>query len=597
MKTTLITTAVILFSLSLYSQDYDEFIGAGNDDGITITSSSSEPGNEPTKVIDGSGLDAERMEAARFLSQAGFGGNHDDIQEVIDLGYEGWLDHQSTLPTSNYYDMYQDIWDELFNNYVSNGEDPEDIFGPYSLHFNYAWWEILNTKEDMLRQRMAYALSQILVTSYESGLSDYAETIPLYYDILMSNALGNYEDLLLDVTKSTAMGFYLSHYNNPKADPANNVHPDENYAREIMQLFTIGLYELGIDGIPEEDANGDWIPTYDNTDIQELAKVFTGLGPGELHEDIEWADEPFFGLWMGGADHTFPMAMYEDWHETGEKVLLGGAHTIPDGQLGMEDVDEAVNFLFNHDNVGPFLAFRLIQRLVKSNPSPAYVQRVAETFNDNGSGERGDLLAVAKAILLDEEARSCSWFENPDNGKLKEPVLVLAQVMKSIPLTTPSGDYWNNGYDLMYEAGQTPMHSPSVFNFYTPDHAPVGPISDEDLVAPEFKIFNTLTAPGLLNKMHHWTLWNFVIFDWEDDEIYGENAVKIDEAWVTEMIEDYGAEGMMNELDILLTHGKLSEEWREEIRTATESFEWTPWWDGMVAFYLMLSHPDYMIEK
>ncbi len=597
MKTILLTVSSLLTIGMLYAQDYENYIGAGNTDGVTITSSSEEEGNEAIKVIDGSGLDAAKMEAARFLSQASFGGGLAEIDEVLDMGFEAWLDDQKTKPVTVISDMYFDIWDEIYNTYISEGFDEEDVFGPYTVHFNYAWYEMLMTKEDMLRQRMAYALSQILVTSFNSGLADYNETIPYYYDLLLEHSLGNYEDLLLGVSKSIAMGFYLSHFNNPKADPENNVHPDENYAREIMQLFTIGLYELDADGQPTEDVNGDWIPTYDNDDIKELAKVFTGFGPGGINEVVTWTTDPYFGLGMWGADLQEPMMMFDDFHEEGEKILLGGDYVIPSGQTGDQDVEDAVNFLFNHDNVGPFLAYRLIQRLVKSNPTPAYVERVAEAFNDNGEGVRGDLFAVAKAILLDEEARDCFWQEDISNGKLNEPVLTLAKVMKSLPMTASLGTYWNNGYDLLWEMGQSPMYSPTVFNFYQPDHQPIGPLTDDGLVAPEFQIFNTLTSVGTLNKMHHWTLWNFVTYDWEDDEVFGEGYTYIDEVWMEDKIVQVGAEGMMNELDILLTHGQLSEDWRNEIRIAVDSFDWGPIPHAEIAIYLILSHPDFMIAK
>jgi len=520
---------IIIFGSSLiWSQDYENYIGAGNTNGVIVTSSSAEDNNEAIKVIDGSGLDATKMEAARFLSQAGWGGDLTAVQDVIDLGFEGWLDDQYNKPVSSYYDQLNDIWDEIYNIRLSAGEEPEEIDGPYAFHFNYAWYEVLMTKEDELRQRMAYALSQILVTSLNSNLIDYLETVPRYYDLIMSHALGNYEDLLLDVSLNIAMGSYLSHLNNPKEDLENNIHPDENYAREIMQLFSIGLYELGIDGVPLEDANGDLIPTYDNDDIKQLAKVFTGLGPGDINMYVDWTDEPYFGLGLWGSDLSEPMIMFQDWHDTGSKTLLGGSYVIPAGQDGMDDIEDAVSFLFDHDNVAPFISLRLIQRLVKSNPTPAYVQRVAETFEDNGNGERGDLFAVAKAILLDTEARDCVWIQDETNGKLKEPVLALAQFSKSLPVMTDNGNYWNNGIDLLNDSGQYPMWSPSVFNFYLPNHRPNGPLNNDGLVAPEFQMFTTLTSVGMLNKMHSWTIWNSVTYDWQDDDLFGNGTTYLD---------------------------------------------------------------------
>ncbi len=581
----------------LNAQDYEEYIGAGNTDGVTITTSSDFGQMSAMNTIDGSGLDAERMAAARFLSQAGFGGSMTEIDDVISMGYENWLNDQLTKPTSPLHDNMQSMWDYIYNAYISAGYEEEDIFGPWGIHFNYTWWENMMTGEDQLRQRIAYALSQILVVSFESNLADYADAVAVYYDILQSNALGNYKDLITDVSLNIAMGSYLSHLNNPKADPANNIHPDENYAREIMQLFTIGLYELNPDGTRQLDSNGDPIPTYDNTDIKELAKVFTGLGPGDINDMVDWTNSPYFGLSLYGADRTVPMIMYENWHEQGDKVLLGGQYTIPSGQSGMQDIDDAIDFLFNHPNVGPFLSYRLIQRLVKSNPSPAYVQRVAQVFNNNGQGERGDLFAVVKAILLDAEARECAGFEDVSNGKLKEPVLAMANFMKGVPVNSTSGNYWYVGMPLINDVGQFPMWAPSVFNFYTPDHVPLGGIADNNLVGPEYKIFNTLSSVGYLNLVHNWTFWDFITYDWESDDVFGDNHTHVDGAWLENMVISEGPEALMNYLDITLTHGKLSDDWRQQIRGDVSTLNWGDWYDGMLIIYQMMTSPDFMIDK
>ncbi len=596
--TRLLTSILLMWASHsvLLSQVYDEYIGAGNTDGVTITSSSDFAGLSAINTINGSGMDAEKMAAARFLSQAAFGGSMDDIENLITIGQEAWLDDQLTKPITPFTDNFEAIWNEIFNGYLSSGVPEEEIDGPYAVHLNYTWWNNLMVGEDQLRQRVAYALSQILVISNNSNLIDYLDASSTYYDLLLEHALGNYKDLLLDVSLNVAMGAYLSHFNNPKADPANNIHPDENYAREIMQLFSIGLYELNIDGTLKLDTEGNAIPTYDNNDIKELAKVFTGLGPGDINMYVDWTNDPYFGLGLWGTDRRVPMAMYDAWHEQGSKTLLG-TYVIPDGQSGMQDVEDAVDFLFNHENVGPFVALRMIQRLVKSNPSPEYIARVAEKFNNNGQGERGDMFAVVKQILLDEEARSCSSFEDPNNGKLKEPVLALAQFMKGVPIITSSGNFWNNGFDLLGDTGQFPLWAPSVFNFYTYDHTPIGGISDNDLVAPEFKIFNTLTSVGYLNKVHTWTFWDYITYDWEDDDVFGDNHTAIDETWLNDIIANEGPEELINYLDIVLTHGKISDESRTQMRLAHETLNWGDWFDGMLMIYLTMVSPDYMIDK
>lgn len=596
-KNSTILLGIMLLCLTTIAQDYDNYIGAGSTNGVTVTASSSFGSSDPMATIDGSGLDAKKMEAARFLSQATFGGTLDDVDNLLAIGYDQWFVEQAALPVTPFTSKMEEIWDFIYNGYISAGYAEEDIYGPSVVNFNYTWWENAITQDDQLRQRLAFALSQILVISSDSDLTGYAEALTTYYELLMNHGLGNYKDLLLEVSLNPSMGFYLSSLNNPKSDPPNNTFPDENYAREIMQLFTIGLYELGIDGIPLEDANGDWIPTYDNADIKELAKVFTGLGVGDINMYVDWTDTPYFGLGIWGADMTVPMIMYEEWHEQGPKVLLGGDYTIPSGQTGMEDIEDAVDFLFNHDNVGPFISRQLIQRMVKSNPTPGYIQRVAEVFNDNGEGVRGDLLAVAKAILLDEEARGCADLQDPDNGKLREPTLVLMQLMRSLPIVSLNGNYWNNGFDLMNETAQMPLASPTVFNFFTPNYIPNGPISDAGLVAPEFQIFNTLTSVGYINKVHDWTLWNYLIYDWESNDVFGDDHVFLDDAFLTSAITDEGTEGLLNDLDILFTNGQLTDEWRQEIRTAVNTLNWGEHTDAMLMIYLLLISPDYMIAK
>lgn len=605
--------AIFSFQLS-YGQVYSDFIGAGHSIGIQVTTSSHEGTAQGVNTINGRGMDARLFEASRFLTHAAFGGSISDIESLsADLDFEGWIDNQVTIPQTVYLESMNEIWEELLDLYADIGIGEDDLFGPWSLHFNYALWQNVVTGDDVLRQKVAMALSELLVISSESDIGGWGEGLSSYYDILMTHAFGNYKDMLVDVSLHPMMGHYLSHYNNPLAMPEDNIHPDENYAREIMQLFSIGLYELNMDGTEKLDANGDLIPTYDNDDIRELAKVFTGLGAGALEPWIDFWDEPFFGLGMWGCEKTTPMIMYQDWHEPSEKIILGEL-TIPAGQAGMDDIDQAIDFLFNHDNVPPFVAKHMIQRLTKSNPSPAYIERVAMAFEDNGSGVRGDMLAVVKAVLLDEEIRSCAGFNMDDSGRMRAPTLRFANLARSINLIAPTERYWHNGFSLRNETLHHPMMSPTVFNFYLPNHQPIGPLLDADLVSPEMQIHNTVTATGYINSVNSWLNWGSLMNNWEnlttDNDGDGEDdfpdpapPVYVDWDDFTDLAND--PEALINTYDIIFTSGQLSDETRTFIRESVEGIDY-PWNDddearnldrAQLGLYLLLISPDYVIFK
>ena len=645
------------------------FFGAGNSEGITVTSSSNANGTQAESTVDGQGLDADLMASSRFISQATFGLRMDEIESISEMGFESWIDAQMNIPT---YYLTEDMWanwdrilearEDQFNNRLAEiilyrqmsastikpdsiapaltdeevAEEYEyfinDVFGPYSLHFNNIWWHNALTKDDHLRQRMAYALSQIFVVSSNSDLRDHAESLTSYYDILLEHSFGNYRDLLQDITYSPSMGFYLSHLNNSKAIPEENIHPDENYAREIMQLLSIGLYELNLNGTRRQDANGNDIPTYNNADIKELARVFTGLGPGALDQRmvdagvITWTDVPYFGLGLYAMSKQDPMVMYEDYHDRGAKSLLNGLE-IPAGQSGDQDISMALEFLFNHPNTGPFLSRQLIQRLVKSNPSPEYIARVASVFNDNGSGVRGDLGAVMKAILLDPEARSCEDLLAFDNGKLSEPMLrhmFITKMAELVPFkyfeyvtftsydsagtqyhlfedyVDPADtelDYWNNGYQDAADYKQYTLMSPTVFNFYLPDHKPVGELTQNDLYAPEFKIHDTSTAINYLNSVWNFVgnpWWNNLWWNWHDRFTQFEPRYDRYAEIYSEDIERF-----IHYVDIEFTQGQMSDTLKDILRTFAQE---VPTWveDHMVAkymLYLVMISPDFTIEK
>ncbi len=584
----------LLLSNFLLGQVYTDYLGAGHDNGINVTSSDNYFRASADQTINGSGLDSRKMNASRFLSQATLGYDMSMIEALENLEFENWIDNQFSIMPSSLTSSLENVWQEVLNLHIANGENEDDVFGPAQIHFNYAWWTLNMTKSDLLRQRIAYSLSQIFVVSNNSDLGGRAEAVSSYYDVLINNCFGNFKDLLSEITLHPSMGFYLSHLNNPKADPANNVHPDENYAREIMQLFSIGLYELNIDGSYVLDSDGDPIPTYDNDDIKEFAKVFTGLGPGDINDNVTWTNAPYFGLGIWGTDMTVPMVMYEDFHENSSKSLLNG-FIIPANQAGMTDIDQTIDHIFNHPNVGPFLALRLIQRLVTSNPSPQYVSRVAESFNDNGNGVRGDMKAVIKSILLDMEARGANAMQANHQGRLKEPFVRTIQIAKSVPHDSPLGRYWNNGYDISDRLKQFPMDAPSVFNFYNFDHSPNGPISDQNLVAPEFKIHNTSSSIQYLNLVHRWTVNETLWWSWHGN--YGDPNVDINTTSIQAMAEN--PEVLLNYFDILYCNGQLTDETRKLIRD--KSIQLT---NGnynhnrtRLIMYLLLLSPDYTITK
>ena len=401
-------------------------------------------------------------EAFQFLNQATFGATAAEAQRVIDVGFEVWIDDQFNKPASLQLPYLRSLPQPMFSAELQ--ADRVDI-----------WFRNVMNGEDQLRQRVAFALSEILVVSQAGSLVDAPYSLGDFYDQLSLYAFGNYRDLMEVVTLHPAMGVYLSMLGNEKPNPALNIRPDENYARELMQLFTIGLIELNPDGSPRLDAQSQEIPTYDQAIIEGFAHINTGW---------HYAGAPSFELaFPTNFNQTVPMQVYADFHDTGAKTILNGV-TIPAGQTGEQDLAMALDNIFNHPNVGPFLSYRLIQRLVTSNPSPVYIQRVAAVFDDNGFGIRGDLGAVVRAILLDAEARPDMPMEI--DGKLKEPLLRLTQLWRAYDAQSQSGAFPLIASSVIF--GQGPLQSPSVFNFFSPFYAPAGEIRNSGMVAPELEI-------------------------------------------------------------------------------------------------------------
>ena len=402
-------------------------------------------------------------EAFRFLNQATFGATEAGARELIDIGIDDWIDRQIAQPAS------------LQLPYLNTLPVPDRApqLQPDRVD---SWFRNVIDGPDQLRQRVAFALSQIMVVSEIGALRQAPYGLAGYYDMLVENAFANFRDLLEDVTLHPSMGVYLSMLGNQRADPDRNISPDENYAREMMQLFTIGLVELNLDGTVRTDALGEEIPTYNQDIIEGFAHVFTGWNYAE-------------GANFNRARRTIttqimPMELYPDYHSTESKQLLNGVR-LPEGQSGQQDLEDALDNVFAHPNVGPYISTRLIERLVTSNPTPGYVERVASTFNDNGSGVRGDLQAVVMAILLDEEARAAGT--TASNGKLKEPLLRLTQLWRAYGARSAEGTFvFRPSTNDVFAQG--PLQSPSVFNFFSPFYAPPGEIADAGLTAPELQI-------------------------------------------------------------------------------------------------------------
>jgi uncharacterized protein (DUF1800 family) len=432
------------------------------------------------------------VNASRFLSKATFGPNETAINAAKTLSYEQWLNTQFSLPATNLLPGYDAHAIAVPTSVGVNG---------YSSNFLDEFYKASLKANDQLRQRVAFALSEIFVISYaEDRIARAPRSSVGYYDTLINGAFGNYRDLLKKISLHPAMAMYLTSINNMKANGKGRM-PDENYARELLQLFSIGLYQLNINGTLKLDATGKPIETYTNKDISGLAKVFTGWS-------FNKAVVPYFGYDLSGGNlavstdrFILPMSQYAAYHSPEPKSFLG--ISIPAGTSGEASLEIAIDTIFNHSNMPPFIAKQLIQKLVTSNPSSAYVARVANVFKNNGAGIRGDLKAVIKAILLDTEATNVDVFATKNQGKVREPVLRLTHTLRAFNATSTSG-YWpiKNTSNTTTQLGQTPLYAPSVFNFFRPNYMPPNTISSKNgLLVPEMQLINAASVVGYYNFM------------------------------------------------------------------------------------------------
>ena len=487
-------------------------------------------------------------EAVRFLNQATFGATETDIQNVQAIGYEQWLLDEFAKPQES---LLQSVLLVEASGAEAGRNELSETF-----------WTRAILGDDQLRQRFGFALSQIIVASYaDDALADRPVAMANYMDIINAGAFGNYLQLLENVTYSPAMAIWLTYLQNQKADPEREVVPDENYAREVMQLFTIGLLELQPNGELRRDSGGNPIETYDNTDITELAKVFTGLS---------WAERSrFFGRPDDIRSEYLPLVMFDEEHSPEAKSFL--TTTIPANTSGDESIRIALSALFNHQNTAPFVSRQLIQRMVTSNPSSAYVGRVADAFRSGsftmpdgraaGGAGPGDMRAVVAAILLDPEAREASFTTETQFGKLREPVIRFTQWARAFGVTSTDVSNERRVRDTQAPnaLNQQGYRSPSVFNFYRPGYVQPGSESAAaGMVAPELQITTAASVTGYANFMTDF------IFNFDGRTDFAPN-------YDDEIALAGDAAALVDHLNLLLTNGSLSSQTRDQVISAVNA--------------------------
>ncbi len=532
-------------------------------------------------------------EAARFLLQSQFSAADDEIGAVKSQGYEPWLNAQMDKAPSG----TGTAWLAL------RGYDKVTKDGYYNNYFpgiQMIWQQMLGTS-DPVRKRVSFALSEFFVVGfYGLDFSWRSQAIAHHWDQLNSNAFGNFRKLLEDITLNAAMGFFLSTRGNEKENAATGRRPDENYAREVMQLFTIGLNQLNLDGTAKLDSAGKTIATFTQDDVTNLARAFTGFD-WDSTGNVETPD-PNGGNYTIQSDSFTRLPMTQDpakWRYPRSKstqsslaaTFLGV--TIAANTDGTAALKTVLDTLFNHANTGPFFAGQMIKRLVTSNPSPAYVQRIATKFNDNGSGTRGDLRAVFKAILLDDEARGPAGLTSQTFGKIREPAVRLTQWARTFAATSPSNAWAvNDQGDPSYTIGQQPLASPSVFNFFRPGYVPAGTaIAANNLVAPEFQLVNEVSVTSYINTM-----------DSIIQKGISNTDIKADYAKEVALAGDTAA--LTNRLVLLLTANQLSDANRTLIQGALEAIKL----DGVndaaiklrrvtVGVLLVMASSQYLVQK
>lgn len=542
-------------------------------DDVASTVAIADPGTSP--------LTAEtRADAARFLARATFGAREEDLVDLVGKPYEQWINDQFGTPITSHLNRLDGyLWDRgLFN--ISTGDRQLER----SQLRSDAFWDVVVKAPDQLRQRVAFALSQILVISdADPALENRVRGFAHYHDTLLKHAFGNYRQLLTEVALSPMMGDFLSSRRNEKANPDENIEPDENFARELMQLFTIGLDVLRNDGTRERDNNGNRLLAYSQEDVMNFARVFTGWNYGDsmqMRGDLRTLES-----------EILPMKAYEEFHDREPKRLLNGI-TISGGRSARNDLELALDNLFQHQNMPPFISRQLIQRLVTSNPTPAYIERVANVFQNNGNGTRGDLSAVVKAILLDPEALNGHRLDPVQFGKIKEPVIKVASVWRAF---NAQGLFNRFRYaDSNTDFAQQAYSAPSVFNFYSPDYRPPGQIGQLGLNAPEAQLLNESTVIRGGNRLFDYA---FEI-PLGGDEIFA-NQHQVSLNLGPQLALARQPVDLVNNLNELLMAGQMSEHMKDVL---TRLAGRTPLGDnGSVrvreTLYMILVSPEFSIQR
>lgn len=592
--TLLLTLVLALGGLTACGGDSSDDDGGGDD----ATVDDGDGGGDDGPDGDDSGGDdsdggetISRAAAARFLDQATFGATPSSVERVRDIGREEWIEEQFDVPMSNWRDKPC----------YGHGEDHErrdDGCARTDRFRNHRWFDNALTGQDQLRQRVAFALSQIWVVSEKNTGNDFHSHGPHvnWFQVLNEHALGNYFELMKAATKNPMMGDFLDMA--CSADPGEDELANENYARELLQLFTLGIHERNMDGTLKRDNNGDPIPVYNGDQVQAFARAFTGWGYSASPKGREMGKQNQFCIYNNDyASYKKPMrAGFPNKHDSRAKTLLSGQR-LPAGQSAEDDLNDALRNIFNHPNIAPFVSKQLIQHLVMSNPSPQYVRDVARTFAGRGGNERGDMKAVVKEILLHPEARRG---DDPakrrrSSGQLREPILYMTSLIRNLgadvnPQHTKR-DHYNDGgagahwgkyfFRASKKMGQ-PLHEPlSVFSFYPPDyvsqHAP-------DLVAPEFATLDTSTALERTNFVDEVVsgAHPYVRFNQREDTRYRQLA------------KNKPAE-LLDRLNTMMLHGGMSEAMRNEIRNAMAMAR-NPKDKLAMATYLVATSPAYQVN-
>lgn len=533
---------------------------------------------------------SSRGEASRFLTQATFGPSDADIDALSASSYAAWIAAQVELPPS------------YFLPYMRSQAGITDPLQPIPFaEFLQAWFVRVLSAPDQLRQRVAFAFSEILVVSERgNGLGNDGLALGAYYDILLRHALGNYRDLLEDVTLSPAMGRYLSMYRNRKPDAANNIQADENYAREVMQLFSIGLVKLNRDGTPVL-VNGQTVPTYDGDVVRNLARVFTGwachCGAGQQCVPDPFPVEPF----TCSTEHE--MVPYEAYHDRDPKRLFDGV-VLPAGSDARPELERALDALFQHPNVAPFVSRQLIQRLVTSNPSPAYVDRVAAVFENDGRGVRGNLAATVSAILRDREARE-GQRSSASFGKVREPLLRLTALWRAFDVVWDHDPLFPDDREIHESHNQSPLLSPSVFNFFSPGYSPGGVLAAPGLVAPEMQIVTANFAIRLANDVSGRVFWSYRGGPMDDPQFVGVRLVQL-ARWEQSIRPAAGSsqapagalDRLLDRSTELLLGGRISPALRSRIRARLDALPADePLRRVQNAIYLIATSPEFAVQR